>query len=83
MEDRRDTGDARAARELESPPPVPRWVKVAAILGVVIVLLVVVILIVGGGDHGPGRHLGGDAAPSGQEQSQPGRSGHRPPAGAH
>jgi hypothetical protein len=54
----------------ESPPGMPRWVKVAGIVLAVIALLVVVMLLVdgGGGDggHGPQRHggAGGQTAPS-------------------
>ncbi|MDT9698387.1 hypothetical protein [Streptomyces sp. P17] len=41
---------------------VPRWVKVSALIAVVVVLLFVVVLLVKGpGDHGPGRHFGGQA----------------------
>lgn len=38
----------------------PRWVKVFGIIGVVVILLVVIVLLFGGGQHGPGRHTGGD-----------------------
>ena len=43
----------------ESPPGMPRWVKVSGIIALVAVLLVVVVLLIGGGNHGPGRHSGG------------------------
>ena len=33
----------------------PRWVKVAAIVGLIVIVIVVVMLLAGG-DHGPGRH---------------------------
>jgi hypothetical protein len=47
----------------DDAPGTPRWVKVFGIAGIVLALLVVVMLLVGGpGDHGPGRHLGGDGA---------------------
>ncbi len=47
-----------------APPKTPRWVKVSAIVvGVLLVLIVVAKLIGFGGDHGPGRHMSGDAAP--------------------
>jgi hypothetical protein len=51
----------------ESPPGMPRWVKVAGIIMAVVALLVVVMLLVGGGGgHGPQRHggAGGQAPPS-------------------
>jgi hypothetical protein len=51
----------------ESPPGMPRWVKVAGIILAVVALLVVVMLLVGGGGgHGPQRHggAGGQAPPS-------------------
>jgi hypothetical protein len=51
----------------ESPPGMPRWVKVAGIIVAVVALLVVVMLLVGGGGgHGPQRHggAGGQAPPS-------------------
>lgn len=43
----------------------PRWVKLALIVGVTVVLLVVVAKLTGfGGDHGPGRHGGGETPSS-------------------
>ena len=41
------------------PAPMPRWVKVSIIVGVLLVVLVVVMLLTG---HGPGRHLSSGAA---------------------
>jgi hypothetical protein len=44
-----------------SPPRMPRWVKVGAIVVGVLVLVFIVLQLTGvGGQHGPGRHtLGG------------------------
>lgn len=48
-----------------TPPRVPRWVKVSAIVAGTLILLVVIVLVTGlGGDHGPGRHLGAGHTPS-------------------
>lgn len=58
-------------------PGAPRWVKVSAVVLLVIVVAAVVMLLVGGGDHGPGRHLGGDATPADVSEA------HTPPAGEH
>ena len=46
----RETGD--------TPPRMPRWVKVSGIVVIVLVLLVVVLQLTGviGDGHGPGRH---------------------------
>ena len=41
----------------DSPPPVPRWVWLSAIVVGVLVALAVVLMLVSGGQHGPGRHL--------------------------
>lgn len=58
--------DAGAGRGRESPPGIPRWVKVSLIIAVVVVLLVAIIALTGvGGPHGPGRHLPGGHQPSG------------------
>lgn len=38
----------------------PRWVKVFAVIGAVLALVLVVGLVFGGGEHGPGRHGGGN-----------------------
>jgi hypothetical protein len=38
----------------------PRWVKVFGIIALVVVVLLVVMIIAGRGDHGPGRHTGGN-----------------------
>ena len=41
----------------DSPPGVPRWVKVAAIVVGALVLVFVVLQLTGvAGEHGPGRH---------------------------
>ena len=50
--------DPGVVYDRESPPGMPRWVKVAGIVLAVIALLVVVMLLVGGGGHGPQRHGG-------------------------
>ena len=39
-------------------PPLPRWVKISAVVAAII-LVVVVVKALAGGDHGPGRHLPG------------------------
>ncbi|WOT39049.1 hypothetical protein [Streptomyces coeruleorubidus] len=39
---------------------VSRWVKVSGLVALVVVLLVVVMLLIPG-NHGPGRHFGGQA----------------------
>jgi hypothetical protein len=51
-------------------------VKVLGLLLLLVVVAVVVVLLVGGGEHGPGRHFGGDA---------PARDAgeHTPPPGGH
>ena len=44
----------------DTPPGMPRWVKVAAIVVGVLFLLFVVLQLTGiGGEHGPGRHMSG------------------------
>lgn len=43
----------------ESPPGMPRWVKVFVLLAILVILLVVLIMFIVGGDHGPGRHAPG------------------------
>lgn len=58
------------------PPGRPRWVKVSLLIAGAIIVLFVVLQIVGGGDHGPGRHSGGDDPPS---SVQEGDGGHRSP----
>lgn len=40
----------------QSPPGVPRWLKVLLVVGAVLLVLVVLAMVVVGGDHGPGRH---------------------------
>lgn len=44
----------------ESPPGVPRWVKVFGVVAVIVVLLAIAAMIWVGGEHGPGRHMHGD-----------------------
>jgi hypothetical protein len=38
----------------------PRWVKVFVVIGAVLALVLVIGLVFGGGEHGPGRHGGGN-----------------------
>ena len=57
----RDPGEAPGvAADRESPPGMPRWVKVSGIILAVLVLLLIVVLLISGG-HGPRRHLSGGA----------------------
>ena len=44
-------------------PPMPRWVKVFALVFAAVVLALVAVAILSGGEHSPGRHLGAPAAP--------------------
>ena len=56
-------------------PGMPRWVKVFVIVGLAVVFLVAVAKITGvGGDHGPGRHGGGDGTSAVHEDGD-----HHPP----
>ena len=54
------------------PSPAPRWVKVGAVVALVLVVLVILMLLLGGGDHGPGRHLGGDRSNTAEGHPAPG-----------
>lgn len=55
--------DTGVARDRESTPGTPLWVKVFGIIALAVVLLFVILFLVGGGGHGPGRHAAaGDAA---------------------
>ena len=60
-----ETGESRSGEtDLPvMPPPRPRWVKVSLLIAGAIIVLFVVLQFVGG-DHGPGRHTGGDDPPS-------------------
>jgi len=85
-EDARDIGAGASA---DAPAGIPRWVKVFAVVGLVIIVLLVVAMLVGG-NHGPGRHSGGEAAPTMPvSATQPGGghrpsdAGHEPPSGGH
>jgi hypothetical protein len=73
-----DSGDETGSDERDrgAATGTPRWVKVFGIIAVVLVLVVVVLLLVGG-NHGPGRHTGGDAPTVGVTK------GHVMPAGGH
>jgi hypothetical protein len=59
----------------DSTSRTPRWVKLFGLVALAVVLLIGALMLFGGGNHGPGRHLGGDT-PSGDA----GRN--TPPAGA-
>ena len=55
-----DTGPASGqVPHSDTPPGVPRWVKVFAVVAGVLALLAVILMLTGlGGEHGPGRHTG-------------------------
>jgi hypothetical protein len=55
----------RSDADQGTPPRMPRWVKIAAIIVGLLVLLFVVLQLTGvGGEHGPGRHMSGAATPT-------------------
>ena len=55
----------RADADRDTPPGMPRWVKIAAIVVGLLILLFVVLQLTGiGGEHGPGRHMSGETTPS-------------------
>ncbi|GAA3495891.1 hypothetical protein GCM10019016_029920 [Streptomyces prasinosporus] len=57
-----DTRDKTGEASVGGPSGgVPRWVKVSGLVALVVVLVVVVMLLVPG-NHGPGRHFGGQAS---------------------
>jgi hypothetical protein len=67
---------------IESPPGVPRWVKVSALaVGILVVAVVALLLVTGGSDHGPGRHTPGGEPGELVSPEAPGE--HTPPAGGH
>ncbi len=48
-----------------TPPGMPRWVKIGAIVVGLLVLLFVVLQLTGiGGEHGPGRHMSEETTPT-------------------
>ena len=85
MADQSNPDVVAASDDGEALTGVPRWVKMSAVVAVLVVLMVVFVLATGGaGEHGPGRHSGGDdKAPSSAVPAQPGEPGHQPPPGAH
>ena len=59
------TDEAVAEPDSEEPAPgTPRWVKTSAIVALAVVAVFVIVMLVSGGEHGPGRHSGGEAPPS-------------------
>lgn len=62
-----DDGPQAAGPSAARPPPTqrPHWVKVTLIVVVALVVLLVAAKVAGlGGEHGPGRHGGGDVPTS-------------------
>ena len=50
------------ASDPEQPSPgTPRWVKTSAIVALVVAVIIVIVMLLSGGEHGPGRHSGGEA----------------------
>jgi hypothetical protein len=45
------------AKDRESIPGTPRWVKVFGIIALVVVAVFLVLMFAGGGRHGPSRHM--------------------------
>lgn len=65
-----DDRDTSARQANATPPRVPRWVKVGAVVAGVIVALLLALQFTGvAGDHGPGRHDPSDHQP-GEHASQ-------------
>ncbi len=48
-----------AHSDSETPPGMPRWVKIFMLIVILLILLVIVIMLAVGGNHGPGRHAPG------------------------
>lgn len=48
----------RGGESRSTPPGMPRWVKISALVVVVVVLVLVVIMALAGGEHGPDLHTG-------------------------
>lgn len=55
MADPTPNPDTGVGPDRESPPGMPRWMKVSGIVVIVLILVVVIVLLTIGGDHGPGR----------------------------
>jgi hypothetical protein len=71
-----DPAEPPTADDSVGPGGMPRWVKVTLIAVVALVALVVVANITGvAGEHGPGRHGGGDETPSSLDHN----GGHQSP----
>lgn len=71
------TTDERVRSDSDAPGGMPRWVKVSLIVVTALMALFVIANIAGiGGEHGPGRHGGGDETPSSMDGND---GGHRPP----
>ena len=62
----------------EPSPGTPRWVKTSAIVALVVVAVIVIVMLVSGGEHGPGRHSGGEAPPASTAEPHVPPSGHGP-----
>ena len=62
----------------QASPGTPRWVKTSAVVALVVAVIIVIVMLLSGGEHGPGRHSGGEAptAPVAEEHVPPG--GHGP-----
>jgi hypothetical protein len=50
----------RPSSDRSTPPPIPRWVKLSAVVvGVLVLAFVILHLLGGAAGHGPGRHMSG------------------------
>jgi hypothetical protein len=63
-ESRPGTGDG-AKGGADTPPRMPRWVKLSGLAGAGLLAVAVVVAVASGGEHGPGRHLGAAASEAG------------------
>ena len=70
------------------PPRTPRWVKTSGVVALMLAVLAGVVIATGGpGEHGPGRHSGGDddsptaTVPEGHIPPANLPEGHEPPPG--
>ena len=73
------TDDATPEPDAGEPSPgIPRWVKTSAIVALALVAVIVIVMLVSGGEHGPGRHSGGEAPPATAAEPHVPPGGHGP-----
>jgi hypothetical protein len=77
--DPKSAEQSTAARDPDSPPDIPRWLKISGIVVIVLILVAVGLLLITGMEHGPGPVQHGPGSDAGSDPAAYARPTDGPP----